>query len=136
MVEIKSLDHYCPACRGACFIEIAQCYPVEVARREEGPKFIKPSYKKYPCPECQKVFYHSDLEDLNVVEPMRYEFKYKPEYVNHLKTGIARRLGQMMLGLINFRERDDPESQPYGYMGLHGRVFVIKQSAIKREFEK
>jgi hypothetical protein len=136
VVEVTKILHDCPACMGKCFIEVLQRYPVEIVRREDGPQFIKPVYKKYPCPECQKVFYHSDLEDLNVVEPMRYEFKGKDEYVDHLKRGIASRLGQMLLGRIKFTEHDVPEHMPYGYMALRGRVFVVKRTALKREFQK
>jgi hypothetical protein len=136
VVEINGLFHDCPACRGEGYIIIGLRHVVNAFDFTDGPEKILPSSKRYPCPECQKVFYHSDLDDLNAVEPMRQDFKEREAYVNHLKLGIAQRLGRMMVDRIKFTEHDVPEHMPFGYVGLRGRVFVVNRTALKREFQK
>lgn len=126
-----SLFDNCPACRGTRQIEVQMMYSVQICHSDEPPAYVPPDVKRYPCPECQSVFYKSDLVHTNVQLPLREQFKDEPGYVDHLENDIARRLGQLALSkdAVSFRPGKDMDMSYYGYRQHIGTMYVVKNTA-------
>lgn len=133
MVEIPTIGHYCPACKGEGVITLELHYPVTV-EPENVPDSIPPDYKRYPCPECQKTFYHNDIQVAEAHEQMQIESADRDEYIKGLKERVARHLAHLMTPHIQFTtlNRQPSDFDALGFGVLSGRLRVVKLEAVKR----
>lgn len=118
----------CMICDGARVIDLAINYQVRMDMLSTVPDQIPPSSKRYPCPECQPVFYRHDLIDCHSAEPHREEFADEKGYQTSINNHIARRIGQVALSrdTILFEQGD---TMGMGYRYRIGTLFVVKPTA-------
>lgn len=123
-----SLFDNCPACRGTCHIEVRMQYAIRSWLDDDPSPYAPPAVKRYPCPECQTVFYHTDLIQANVQQPLRDEFKQDAGYTQHIEWDLARQLGQLALqhGGVTFRAGED---LGMGFREHVGTAYVVKNTA-------